>query len=57
MRHSTMCACTLKENDLLDYAVDEKTWYIKKKTSKEVRKEGRRKGVLILSMVDCDTIY
>lgn len=57
MRHSTMCACTLKENDLLDYAVDEKTWYIKKKISKEVRKEGRRKGVLILSMVDCDTIY
>lgn len=42
-RHSTTCACTLKENDFLDYAVDEKTWYIKRRQAgKEERKKGGR---------------
>lgn len=45
MSHSAVCACTLNENDLLDYAAEEKSFWFKKKkkkTTREWRKAGGR---------------
>lgn len=56
MSHSAVCACTLNENDLLDYAAEEKSfWFKKKKKDNKGMKKGRREGAVSLSMVDSDS--
>lgn len=57
MSHSAVCACTLKENDLLDYAAEEKSFWLKKKKKKRQQgnEERQEEGAVILSMVDCDS--
>lgn len=43
MSHSAVCACTLKENDLLDYAAEEESFWLKKK-KRQQRNEDRQEG-------------
>lgn len=44
MSHSAVCACTLNENDLLDYAAEEKSFWFKKKKKRQKGNEERQEG-------------